>query len=130
MGDMPIGDVARRTGLPPSTLRYYEKAGLLRAPARRSKQRRYDPAVLGRIRMIQIARAAGFTIQETKTFISGFPDGTAPSTRWQALAARKRQELDQLIDGARKMRAVLDQNFRCGCPTIDACERALATKRR
>jgi MerR family redox-sensitive transcriptional activator SoxR len=126
---MQIGDVARRTGLRPSALRYYERAGLLPPPARHSKRRLYDDRVLGRIRMIQIARAAGFTIAETRKFLAGFPAGTAPSTRWKTLAARKREELDQLIADATAMKALLDAHFRCGCATIADCEAGLAPKR-
>jgi MerR family redox-sensitive transcriptional activator SoxR len=126
---MLIGDVARRTGLRPSTLRYYERAGLLPPPVRRSKRRSYEPAVLGRIRMIQIARAAGFTIAETRKFLGGFPASTAPSARWTALATRKREELDTLIADATAMKAMLDEHFRCGCATVADCETGLARKR-
>ncbi|HUO87957.1 MAG TPA: MerR family transcriptional regulator [Rhizomicrobium sp.] len=126
---MKIGEVARRTGLRPSTLRYYERAGLLPPPARRSRRRLYDDGVFGRIRMIQIARAAGFTIAETRRFLSGFPSGTAPSARWRALAARKREELDRQIADAAAMKAILDEHFRCACATIADCEAGLARRR-
>jgi len=64
---LSIGDVARRSGLSTSALRYYEKAGLLPPPARVSKRRVYEKKVLGRIRIILLARHAGFTVNETKT---------------------------------------------------------------
>jgi MerR family redox-sensitive transcriptional activator SoxR len=70
---MLIGEVARRSGLTASPLRYYERAGLVPAPARASKRRQYEPRVMGRIRIIQVARDAGFTISETRAFFSGFP---------------------------------------------------------
>jgi DNA-binding transcriptional MerR regulator len=76
--------------------------------------------------MVQIARSAGFTVQETRKFITGFPGGTKPSARWQALAVRKREELDALIAGATKMKALLDEHFRCGCPSLEDCEAAFA----
>lgn len=129
MAGLAIGEVARRAGLAASTLRFYEKAGLLPAPARVSKQRRYDASILGRIKLVQIARAAGFTIEETRKFIAGFPAGTRPSVRWQALAARKRLELDALIAGAQKMKAVLAESFLCGCPSLEACETAFSKSR-
>ena len=128
MYGLSIGEVARRTGLAASTLRYYEKAGLLPAPSRVSKQRRYDAAILGRIKLVKIARSAGFTVEETRKFISGFPAGATPSARWQALAKRKRQELDALIDGARKMKIVLASQFGCRCPRLEDCESAFAQK--
>jgi MerR family redox-sensitive transcriptional activator SoxR len=130
MYGLAIGEVARRTGVAASTLRFYEKAGLLPSPARVSRQRRYDSAILGRIKLVQIARSAGFTVEETRKFISGFPDGTAPSVRWQALAQRKRQELDALIDGAKKMKAILTSQFGCRCPRLEDCENVFANERR
>jgi DNA-binding transcriptional MerR regulator len=68
MKDMAIGEVARRAGIAPSAIRYYERASLLPKPARQSGRRRYDPDILGRLEIIRIARAAGFTIAETRTF--------------------------------------------------------------
>jgi len=129
MREWTIGDVARQAGLSASALRYYEKAGLLPKARRASGQRRYDSSVLGRLKLIQIARGAGFTIAETHRFISGFPDGTRPSARWTALAARKREELDALIAGASRMKALLDEHFRCGCPSLAACETRFAAGR-
>lgn len=129
MAGLTIGEVARRAGLAASALRYYEKAGLLPLPSRVSKQRRYDAAILGRIKLVKIARSAGFTVEETRRFISGFPTGTTPSARWQALAVRKRQELDALIDGAQKMKAVLASQFGCRCPRLEDCENAFARQR-
>ncbi len=65
MRELSIGQVAREAGLSASALRYYEKAGLLPAPPRRSRQRRYSEAVFGRIYLIRLALEAGFTIGET-----------------------------------------------------------------
>jgi|SRR5579871_2771197 len=130
MSGLSIGEVAARTGLAASTLRFYEKAGLLPPPSRVAKKRRYDAAIFGRIKLVQIARSAGFTVQETKKFISGFPAGTAPSARWQALAQRKQSELDALIDGAQKMKAILASQFGCRCRRLEDCEGKFAAQRR
>ena len=59
MTGLTIGVVARQAGVAASALRYYEKAGLLPPPARSSKRRLYDPQILGRIRIILLARDAG-----------------------------------------------------------------------
>ena len=56
MSSMPIGELARITGLAPSAIRYYERAGLLSKPVRVSNQRRYGPAAIGRLRIILLAR--------------------------------------------------------------------------
>jgi len=120
---MLIGEVARTAGLAASTLRYYEREGLLPAPPRSGKRRRYDARVMGRIRIIQLARSAGFSIAETRMFLSNYPSGIIPSTRWRTMADRKVGELDALIARAAQMKTLLESSFKCGCSTIEDCER-------
>src|SRR5271154_594772 len=114
---MLIGEVARRSGIAASTLRYYEREGLLPAPARVSKRRTYTSTIMGRIRIIQVARDAGFSIADTRAFLSNFPNGSTPSGRWQKLAERKLQEIEELIVRANHMKAILQSSFKCGCKT-------------
>ena len=89
MSNMSIGHVAQICGLAPSAIRYYEKAGLLPQPIRVGRQRRYGAEVIGRLRLLQVAREAGFTIAESRTFEAGFSATTPPAIRWQTLAKRK-----------------------------------------
>jgi MerR family transcriptional regulator, redox-sensitive transcriptional activator SoxR len=126
---MLIGEVAKRSGLTASTLRYYEREGLLPPPARSSKRRIYDPQVMGRLRIIQLARGAGFSISETRTFVSDYPGGTIPSRRWRSMADRKVQEMDALIAQATQMKTLLKSSFKCGCTTIEDCERLMLEHR-
>jgi MerR family redox-sensitive transcriptional activator SoxR len=126
---MPIGQVANATGLAPSAIRYYEKAGLLPKPTRQSGQRRYGPDIVGRLRIIQLARDAGFTIAETRTFLSGFSATVPPAARWRSLAERKLEEIDLLMTRAARMKNLLESSFRCGCVRIDDCERAIIESR-
>jgi DNA-binding transcriptional MerR regulator len=126
MAGLLIGDVAQRFGLSASALRYYERAGLLPPPGRSSGQRRYEPQALGRIRMIQIAREAGFSISETRLFLTGFTATTAPNARWRALAERKLSELSTLMTRVESMKQLLEASFRCDCRRIEDCERAIA----
>jgi len=123
---MKIGDIARRTGLAASAIRYYEKTGLLPAPRRKSRQRNYDPEILARIAIIKLARDAGFTIRETKLFLTGFSEETTPSVRWRSLATEKLAEIERTLVQARKMKRLIESSFRCACPTIADCERAIA----
>ena len=125
-----IGEVARRAGLSTSALRYYERAGLLPPPARISKRRSYDAKVLGRIRMILLALDAGFTVKETRTFLSGYPVSTTPAERWRALAAKKMVELDAQITRLAQMKSILDESFRCGCRRIEDCEQYMPPSKR
>jgi MerR family transcriptional regulator, redox-sensitive transcriptional activator SoxR len=130
MRELSIGKVAEATGLSASALRYYEKVGLLPAPPRRSRQRRYDSSIFGRIELIRVAFDAGFTIRETRTFLSGFAADTPPAARWQALAARKLPEVDQAIKRAQRMKWLLESSFRCRCLELADCERYLSAKAR
>ena len=78
-----ISEVARRVGLQPSAIRYYEMIGLL-PPARRiSGQRRYDTTVLYRLAVIQRARQVGFTLDEIRQLFFGFRSAARASKRWQ-----------------------------------------------
>jgi MerR family transcriptional regulator, redox-sensitive transcriptional activator SoxR len=130
MRELAIGEVAREAGLSTSALRYYERAGLLPAPPRRSRQRRYTEAVFGRIYLIRLALEAGFTIGETRLFLSGFSEQTPPAARWRALAARKLQEVDALMDRARRMKLLLETSFQCRCPRLEDCEQYLRSAKR
>jgi MerR family redox-sensitive transcriptional activator SoxR len=125
---MPIGELARAAGLAPSAIRYYEKAGLLPKPGRRSGQRRYGADSAARLRIIQLARDAGFTIAETRTFLAGFSPATTPATRWRALAERKLAELEAQSQRIARMRKLLESSFHCGCLRIEDCERAIAAR--
>jgi DNA-binding transcriptional MerR regulator len=128
MAGIMIGELARKAGVAPSALRYYEKAGLLPSPARASNRRQYDPKVLGRIRIILLARDAGFSVSETRTFLGGFPIGTKPALRWRVMAKRKIAELDELATRLSQMRSILDASFNCDCTGLEDCERLIAAK--
>ena len=128
MPGLMIGELARQAGVATSALRYYEKAGLLPLPARASNRRQYDQGVLGRIRIILLARAAGFSISETRTFLNGFPISTRPALRWRAMAKRKIAELDELTTRLSQMRSILNASFHCKCRQLDDCERLIAAK--
>ena len=121
MQQLTIGEAARRAGVNTSTLRYYERVGLLDPAPRVHGQRRYDPDVLTRLILIGMAQQAGFTIGEIRTLLTGFPEGTPPSERWQELARRKLIEVDAVIERAFAMRRVLEESLQCECLTLEAC---------
>ncbi len=121
MERMTIGDVARQTGLNTSAIRYYERLGLLPEPARQGGQRRYDREVLTRLAVVRMAQEAGFSLDEVRTLVGGYPEGTPAGERWADLARRKIPEVDALITRLQAVRATLEESLRCGCPTLDAC---------
>jgi DNA-binding transcriptional MerR regulator len=128
MTGLSIGVVARGAGVAPSALRYYEKMGLLPPPVRSSKRRQYDQQILGRIRIILLARDSGFTVSETRTFLNGFPLGATPAVRWQTMAKKKLVELDALLDRVADMKALLQASFQCECRRLEDCERWISQK--
>jgi MerR family redox-sensitive transcriptional activator SoxR len=121
MDELAIGEVARRTGLQPSALRYYESIGLLPPPERSSGRRIYRQDTLGRIRLIQVAKRAGFTMAEIQAMFHGFAPDTPPAARWQELATGKLAELEELAAAIEQMRAILRRGMECGCLRLDDC---------
>jgi MerR family redox-sensitive transcriptional activator SoxR len=125
--NMSIGHVAQICGLAPSAIRYYEKAGLLPRPIRISRQRRYGAEVIGRLRLLQVAREAGFSIAETRTLVAGFSATTPPAIRWRTLAKRKLEEIEAQIGQLERMKVLLQSSFRCQCLSIEDCARIIGT---
>lgn len=123
---LTIGEVSRRTGLRPSAIRYYEKAGLLPRPARVSGRRQYDADIFEWLSLIALAREAGFTMAEIKRLVKDFKPGTAPAARWRELATRKLDEIDAMVARAERMRAVLRVALDCGCFRLEDCSALLA----
>jgi MerR family redox-sensitive transcriptional activator SoxR len=118
---MTIGEIAGRAGVNPSALRYYERVGLFLPTRRVSGQRRYSEDALHRLRLIQFAQGIGFSLEEIRRLLGGFPEATAPAQRWRALVPPKLAQIDLLIAQAQQMREQLQQTLRCGCATLDEC---------
>jgi MerR family transcriptional regulator, redox-sensitive transcriptional activator SoxR len=125
MQELTIGEVAARAGVRASTLRYYESVGLLSPPTRESGRRRYDPDVLQRLSVINLAKEAGLTIEEIRVLLHGFDEQTPPSTRWRTLAEQKLVEVDALIVRAERMKRLLEVVLECECPTLEHCASAI-----
>jgi DNA-binding transcriptional MerR regulator len=117
---LTIGRLARRFGLNPSAIRYYERVGVLPEPARERGQRRYGPDAIRRLEVLEIAKRAGFTLDEARLLIE-HSDAGAPSDTLRALAARKLSEVDAVIARAQTMRAWLLAAGDCTCATLEAC---------
>ncbi|HST40592.1 MAG TPA: helix-turn-helix domain-containing protein, partial [Conexibacter sp.] len=103
MGELDIGEVMERSGLPASTLRFYEQKGLIAAVGRHGQRRQFDAAVLERLALIAMGRAAGFSLDEIALMFT--PDG-APRLDRRQLAA-KADELDERIRELTAMRDAL-----------------------
>jgi MerR family redox-sensitive transcriptional activator SoxR len=122
--ELTIGEAARRAGIRPSTIRYYESVSLLPAPRRASGRRRYDASVLHRLALIQRAQEAGFTVAEIKSLFYDFAPETSAGERWQALAQHKLVEVEALIRRAQGMKRLLEECvLQCRCPSLEECAR-------
>ena len=119
--DLAIGAVARRAGIATSAIRYYERIGLLPPAERANGRRRYTAMTVQRLRVIERARQAGFTLREIRELFFGFAVGTHPNVRWEALAGRKLAELEAQVTHLRAMQHLLREGMRCGCLTMEQC---------
>ena len=129
MANITIGEVARRAGVQTSAIRYYEKIGLLSKTQRIGGQRRYETGVLNYLEIIDVAKRAGFRMDEIRHLFHGFGKGTPAFRRWQLLAQRKIPEMDELIARAKKMKRLLEKADRCRCLDLGDCGKVFLKKR-
>jgi MerR family redox-sensitive transcriptional activator SoxR len=123
---MKIGELARRAGLNPSAVRYYENRGLLAAPYRTGGQRRYPDETLHRVLLIRFARDMGFTLGEIKIFLNGLRETAPVGPRWRKLARRKIQEVDENIRRSRRLKSLLEHLLDCRCVSLQVCVERLS----
>jgi MerR family redox-sensitive transcriptional activator SoxR len=128
MTNLTIGEVARKAGLQTSAIRYYEKIGLLPKTQRIGGQRRYELGVLNYLEVIDVAKRAGFRMDEIRHLFHGFGRGIPAFHRWQVLAQRKITEMDDLIARARKMKLLLQKADRCKCLDLEDCGKAFLAR--
>jgi DNA-binding transcriptional MerR regulator len=125
---LPIGDVAQASGRSASSIRYYERIGLIPAPERVSGQRRYPRAVLRTLAVIDTAQRAGLTLAEIKALLAANPSGAGDSGDpgvsdcLRQVATRKLPEVRALIERAERVRRWLEAAAGCTCPTLDDCQ--------
>jgi len=121
--ELTIGEVASRSGVAPSALRFYEDEGLIASRRTEGNQRRYERAVLRRIAVIQAGRAAGIPLQQIRATLATLPAHRTPTRRdWQRLSRGWREEIDRRIETLEALRNRLTTCIGCGCLSIDKCE--------
>jgi len=122
---MTIGEVSRLLGLPASTIRYYEKQGLIRPPRRHRGRREFDARALLDLRLAVLARSVGFSVAETRRLRRRLEGNRQPSTGWSRLAREKRTlvrgQIRDLLAQDRALGALID----CRCATLSDCVDAL-----
>src|SRR2546428_10305760 len=118
---LPIGEVARLSGKAPSSIRYYEAVGLLKAPERISGRRRYPRIVLRTLAVIETAQRAGLSLDEIRLLLQATPSDQAATERLREVAEQKLPLLREAIERAELVRRWLEDAARCHCPTLDDC---------
>ncbi len=118
-----IGEVARRSGVAASALRFYEDRGLIRSERTGSGQRRYPRAVLRRIAFIVFAQRIGLTLDEIGTELAKLPPHRAPTGHdWSRLSKTWTSRIDERISELERLRAGLTQCIGCGCLSLERCQ--------
>src|SRR5271156_5208641 len=119
---LTIGEVAERSGLAGTPIRFYERQGLVHAERTPSGQRRFRRDVLRRIAFVRIAQRVGLHLNEIVTALSGLPADTAPSRQdWQRLTRGWRTRIDDRIELLEALRGGLSNCIGCGCLSLRTC---------
>jgi MerR family redox-sensitive transcriptional activator SoxR len=119
---LTIGELAVRSGVPASALRYYESRGLIRAARTTGNQRRYDRAELRRVAFVRIAQRVGLSLEEIADALATLPRGRTPTKAdWARLSATWRTRLDERIELLERLRERLSSCIGCGCLSLRRC---------
>jgi MerR family transcriptional regulator, redox-sensitive transcriptional activator SoxR len=119
---LTIGQVAERSGVPHTALRFYEDAGLITAERTAGNQRRYHRAVLRRLAFIRTAQRVGLSLEAIHEALRTLPEGRTPTKAdWARLSNNWRDELDARIDALQKLRTRLTGCIGCGCLSLRSC---------
>lgn len=120
---LSIGQLARRTGLAVSAIRYYEAQGLIRPWRNDGGQRRFDKGDLRRLSFVIIAQQFGFTLPQIKAELDRLPGARTPTEAdWARISLAFRAALDARIETLLRLRDNLDGCIGCGCLSLKACK--------
>jgi MerR family transcriptional regulator, redox-sensitive transcriptional activator SoxR len=122
---LTIGDVAKRSGVAASALRFYEEQGLIRSERAGSGHRRYPRPVLRRIAFIVFAQRIGLSLDEIGAELAKLPPDRAPSRRdWSRLSRGWATRIDERIAELERLKLGLTECIGCGCLSLDRCKLA------
>ncbi len=119
---LSIGEVARRSGVATSALRYYESRGLIHSHRAGGNHRRYHRATLRRISIIRVAQNLGLSLSEISEALASLPAQRAPTKRdWTRLSTHWGRRLDERITALQNLRDRLNGCIGCGCLSLQSC---------
>ncbi|NJA87671.1 redox-sensitive transcriptional activator SoxR [Rhodocyclus tenuis] len=119
---LPIGVIARRSGVAVSTIHFYESRGLITSVRTEGNQRRYAPVVLRYIAVIKVAQRTGIPLEEIREALRRYlPGSKLSAAQWKTLASEWRDDLDERIKRLTRLRDELNQCIGCGCLSLEDC---------
>jgi MerR family redox-sensitive transcriptional activator SoxR len=119
---LPIGELARRSGVAASALRFYEQQGLMSSRRSAGGRREYTRADLRRVAFIRAAQAVGLSLDEIRAALATLPDSrTLTQADWQRLSRSWQPVLDERIAAMTRLRDQLASCIGCGCLSLKAC---------
>jgi MerR family redox-sensitive transcriptional activator SoxR len=122
---LTIGEIARRSGVAASALRFYEERGLIASGRGSSGHRHYPRSVLRRLAFVVFAQRIGLSLDEIATELARLPEGVIPHRRdWERLSAAWTTRIDQRIAELGRLRDSLTECIGCGCLSLDRCRLA------
>ncbi|MDB5724256.1 MAG: soxR [Novosphingobium sp.] len=120
---IPIGELARRTGLAVSAIRFYESKGLITPYRTMGNQRRFLRSDIRRLSVVLIAQKLGLGLGEIEAALATLPHGRTPTlSDWQRISRSLRGEIDSRIKLLTRTRAKLDECIGCGCMSLSRCQ--------
>ena len=123
MAKLSIGELAERSGVAASALRYYESQGLIESTRSEGGQRRFARETLRRVSFIRVAQQVGLTLDEIRDALDSLPDKRTPTEEdWQELSASWRPRIDAQIGLLERLRDRLDGCIGCGCLSLRVCQ--------
>jgi|ERR1051325_2501205 MerR family redox-sensitive transcriptional activator SoxR len=122
---LSIQEIARRSGVAASALRFYEERGLIKSQRSGAGHRRFPRAALRRIAFIVFAQRVGLSLDEIAAALAKLPSGRAPSgADWARLSGEWRSRIDQRIAELERLKAGLTECIGCGCLSLGRCKYA------
>jgi MerR family transcriptional regulator, redox-sensitive transcriptional activator SoxR len=120
--EFTIGELADRSGVSTSALRFYERKGLIGARRTEGNQRRYPTVTLRLVAVIQAGKAAGVPLEQIRTALEGLPVGKAPTKRdWARLSRRWQADIAERILTLQGLQGRLTSCIGCGCLSLKTC---------